>query len=117
MRVRRLINNDMRFGHGIANISVQSEACAQLVATRLRLIAGEWFLDTSAGLPYLTQMPSKPVDLDTMDALIRQTIIETEGIDTLDSFELSYDSATRVMSVAASVSTIYNTTENIQVTI
>lgn len=119
---RRLdADHDMTFGQGLANFAVNAEATAQNVRTRLQTIQGEWFLDTSAGVPYLENdyvskaITDKPADLAFTDAAIQGEILDTDGVTSLDSFASQFDSSTRLFSVQATLETEFGTTENIKV--
>jgi hypothetical protein len=115
MITRRLDSNwDMTFGHGLFDYARDQEAVSQNVKTRLQLLREEWFLDVDAGVPYLQEIMVKPANVPLTKALLKQTIIETEGIDELRSFEMLYDNTTRHVTVNATVTTIYGTTENIR---
>jgi hypothetical protein len=109
-------NFDMQFGNGLANFAVDSEATAQNVRTRLQLLLGEWFLDITAGVPYLQSITPKPVDLALCESIFKQTCIDTDGVDQLVSFRMNYDSTARSLSVFASLTTVWGDTINIQVT-
>lgn len=116
MLVRRLDENwDMTFGHGLTNYARDQEAVSQNVKSKLQLLRAEWFLDVDAGVPYLQEIMVKPADLQLAEALIKQTILETEGISELITFELVFNRDTRRMVINATVATIYGTTENIRV--
>ena len=117
MIVRRLDDNhDMTFGRGIADMARDDEATAQAVKTRLLLLKGEWFLDTDAGVPYLQQIAVKPANLPLAEAIIKQTILETEGIEALRSFSMTFDRDTRRLTIQATVTNIYGSVVNIKVT-
>lgn len=77
----------------------------QHVRTRLLHYYGEWFLDTNSGVPYFDQIFTRPADLLAAESIIKGVIIRTPGIDTLDTFELSFDRNTRVLSVSFSATT------------
>lgn len=48
---------DLDMSNGdIAICPTQSDYIAQIIATRLKIIEGEWFLDASLGIPYFTQV-------------------------------------------------------------
>ncbi len=114
--VRRLDpSGDITFGHGAANYAQRSEACAQNVRTRLLTIFSEWFLDTSAGVPYIGQVFSDPASLPMAEATIKQIILQTTDVQTLDNFVISLDHVTREASVSCIATTIYNDVLNIQV--
>lgn len=117
MIVRRLDDShDMTFGQGIANMSRDDEACAQAVKTRLLLLFNEWFLDTDAGVPYLQDVTIKPANMPLAEAVIKQTILETEGVLEIRSFNMTLDRNTRRLTVNATVANVYGTTSNIKVT-
>lgn len=116
MLVRRLnADHDMTYGHGIADQARDDEATAQAVKTRLLLLFGEWFLDTDAGIPYLPVGNSKPANIPLLESAVRRTIIETEGVAELRTFELSFDAETRRLTIRATVANTYGTVANIQV--
>jgi hypothetical protein len=118
MIVRRLNPDfDMSFGHGLSDYAKEQEAVAQNVRTRLQLLKGEWFLDVDAGVPYLQEIMIKPANLPLAESLIKQTIIETDGVDELRSFDVVFNRNTRRLDVSATVSTIYGSTDNIRVTL
>lgn len=116
MIVRRIDeNHDMTFGRGIADMARDDEATAQSVKTRLLLLRGEWFLDTDAGVPYLQQIAIKPANLPLAQAIIKQTILETEGVAELRSFGMTFDRETRRLTIQATVTNIYGSVVNIKV--
>ena len=117
MRVRRLdTNHDMTFGRGLGNIAKDAEGVAQKVKTRLYLLQGEWFLDTDAGVPYLQKFTTKPVDVNYAESVLKQTILDTEGVDSISNWSASLNRDTRRFTINCMVSTIYGSTVNIQVT-
>lgn len=116
MLVRRLDgNHDMTFGHGLADMAVEAEACAQNVKTRLLLLQGEWFLDTESGVPYLQQIMTKPANVSLAEAIIRRIILETEDVSEIRTLSVSFDRDTRRLSVAATVANVYGSVTNIRV--
>jgi hypothetical protein len=108
MRVRRLDPlGDMTFGAGALNFwRDQAEGVAQNVGSRLRLLRGEWFLDTSEGTPWQGGVLGTGTR-QTADLVIRQRIVQTEGVDELVSYASSFNPDTRRFSVAATIRTIY----------
>jgi hypothetical protein len=114
-------NHDMTFGAGLANFAVDAEATAQNCRTRVQMIRGEWFLDVSAGVPYLDNdyvtkaISDKPADIAFTEAVLQEEILDTDGVSELVSFTSQYNSDTRVFSAQATIQTEFGTTENIQV--
>lgn len=73
-------NGDYAFGNQGADFYVDSqEAVAQAVQTRLLLNQGEWFLDTTEGTPYSTQILDK-YTATKYDAAIRQRILGRKAL-------------------------------------
>lgn len=116
MLTRRLdANHDMQFGRGLADFARDAEATAQAVKTRLQLLQGEWFLDTAAGVPYLQSIMVKPVALPFVEATLKQTILDTEGVEELRTFSMTLDRETRRAAIACTVRTAYDDLTNIKV--
>lgn len=114
--IRRLdVNGDMTFGQGLANFAAASEACSQNIKTRLLLLGGEWFLDISSGVPYLNQIFPERADPQTIESVLKKTIVETTDVQSLNSFSMFVDHNIRKLTVSASVTTIYGDVTNIKV--
>lgn len=111
MRYRTLDENgDYSFGQGSANFLVDSPAAvAQLVLTRLQLSTGEWFLDTTEGTPYATEILGTGT-ASTRDLAVQERILETQGVTGIADYASVVDPATRAFTVAATIDTIYGQT-------
>lgn len=107
MRYRKLTaDGDYTFGAGIKSFFIDdAEAVGQAVKTRLLLITGEWFLDDTEGTPYPTQILGKN-KRPTYDNAIRQRILGTQGVTSIENYFSSLD-ADRKLTVSATVNTIY----------
>lgn len=117
MKVRRLDpeTHEITFGRGFANYATDQAAVAQNLKTRLLLQLGEWYLDDNAGVPYLGEVCLKPANLPLIESLIKECVLGTAGIKSIEAFDMSFDSPTRKLSVSVSVTTTYGTVETIQV--
>lgn len=106
MRYRSLSpSGDYKFGNGSRDFLRDSPATvAQAVTTRLLLLKGEWFLDTSEGTPYATEILGTNTQ-STRDRAVRNRILGTQGVREI----LSYFSEVqdRGFRVTATVDTIY----------
>lgn len=109
MRYRKLsATGDYTFGQGQGNFFINNaDAVAQSCKTRLLLMAGEWFLDTTSGTPYNTQILGAHTR-STRDLAIKSRILETEGV--LELLEYSSEVVDRDFRVDARVQTIYGPT-------
>ena len=80
---------------------------AALVAQRLRIRLGmwrgEWLLDASQGIDYLSILSQKPPDLDGIGDLFRAEIQATEGVDRVEDLAVTFDADTRTLSLSGTV--------------
>lgn len=118
-RYRQLTNNlrdpsrvggDMTFGRGINNFLADSPtAVAQAVLTRLCLWQGEWFLDTTIGMPWLQQVLGKSVAIsgNVPDSAIRTIILNTPFVVRIEDYASSFDHSSRNFTVGCKVTTAF----------
>lgn len=66
-----------------------SNEVSQSSAIRLLLIEGEQFDDTRVGVPWLTDMVSTHVGIESKREIIRNTIINTFGVKSIESLVLN----------------------------
>lgn len=86
------------------------QAVEQTIGTRLKLWLGEWFMDVTDGTPYLTEILGERYNKNP-DAAIKRRILGTPGVTQLVSYSSSFSgSATRILTVNATVQTLYSTT-------
>lgn len=89
----------------------------QHVRTRLQFFLEEWFLDLTAGTPWFQTILVKPINLGTVESIIKARILETPGVEELTAFSMAFDSDTRFLDVEFSAVTVYGTIDNTRVTI
>lgn len=82
------------------------ECVAQAIKTRLKLWQGEWFVDTTDGTPYATEVLGVRNSKDP-NAAIKQRILGTPGVTAMTAYSSSYDGNTRQLTVTATVDTAY----------
>lgn len=89
------------------------QTVAQAIQTRLNLWQGEWFLDTTDGTRYLTQVLGERYN-KAPDAAIKKRILGTPGVSQLISYSSTFNAPTdgikRTFRVNAQVQTIYSMT-------
>jgi len=106
MRVRALDSNgDYVCGGGTGDFLVNSiNAVAQCIGTALQLWTGQWFLDLSAGVPWMTEVLGRyPAPL--YDSVIREAILDAPGVNAITSYSSSVSN--RVLTVSVSAQSIY----------
>ena len=75
-------------------------ACATKLFNRFRRFKGEWFRNTSEGVPYLQIVFVKNPDMRQVESLFREVILTTPPVSYVDSLSLALDKATRKLSFA-----------------
>src|SRR6478752_2230488 len=58
----------------------------QDILTRLRTFQGEWFLDTTIGVPYYQTILVKAPDMTAIATALKDQILSTPGVLTLNQF-------------------------------
>lgn len=71
------------------------DSVVQRIRLRLYLVRGSWYLDTSEGVPWFQTIMVKAPDVPAIDALLRAEIASVPGVDSLVSFESSFDNEVR----------------------
>lgn len=101
---------DYTFGQNDANMLVDSpEAVAQAIKTRLGLRQGEWFLDSTEGVPYDTDILGMDT-ASTRDQAFQTAILDTTGVMQIADYASYLDPETREFTMAATVDTEYGQT-------
>jgi len=95
-----LINRDFSFTEN------NSSFLAQKLKIRLSFFLGEWYLNVLKGIPYFEEILIKNPDLNYIEDLLKTEIITTPGVDTLESFNLTYENSTRELLIEFSVKTL-----------
>lgn len=102
-------NHDLYVGNrnGVA-IAIGADEVVQGVKTRLLLFRGEWWLNTAAGTGWFeTVFSGAGQDVRRVEREIKRQILASPGVDTLTAFSISYDRATRSITITFEVDTIY----------
>ena len=84
-----------------------AERVAQQILISLRFWYGEWFLDTTQGVPYLEYILVKNPNLAHIRQIFRETIVAVPGVTAINSLELAYNTQERTLDVEYAVTTNY----------
>lgn len=109
-------NGDYCFGKSSQDFYIGSEAVAQAVLTNLKLLKAEWWEDIEEGLPLFQSILSQSgnrTNLDSVDLIIRERILATQGVKAIEEFSSSYEK--RSFRFSCRVSTIYNGQASVEV--
>lgn len=112
MRIRTQdANGDMTFGRGSGNFLVNSAACvAQNVQTALELKRGEWFLDTTQGTPYSTEVLGYGTQA-LYDLALQKEILGVPGVSAITAYSSEFNRTTRKLTVNATLSTTFDSVD------
>lgn len=106
-------NEDYVIGQGSTSFLTGTDAVAQAVYTRLRLLLEEWWEDQTDGLPYFQSIAavylSKGKQL--VDTIIQKRIEGTKGVTSVYDFVSEFNSETRHYSFQCKVDTQYGSIE------
>ena len=84
-----------------------AERVAQQILITLRFWLGEWFLDTTQGVPYLEYILVKNPNENHIRQILTEAILSVEGVQTLNDMELDFDVRERKLAVAYTATTDY----------
>lgn len=104
MTVRKLDVEGDIVTSGVQFTTGQDEI-AQTIRTRLRLFLGEYFRNINEGTPWFQSILNKRGTLTNKDAIIKQRILQTEGVERIVEYNADYDIDTRVYNITSVVQT------------
>lgn len=95
-------------GNELAMVS-NAQAVGQHAGQRLMTFSGEWFLDTSAGVRWLSDVLGQSYDPTLAEALVKAELLDTHGVSSIESFSIGFDRQTRGIGASSiSVMTEYD---------
>lgn len=94
-------------GGDITDQSSYAAMISQRIKCRLLLVAGEWYLDQRLGTPW-KEIWKKGATTERVKAVIRDVIIGTPGVRSLDSLSVEYDNPTRTATIEFSATSEMN---------
>ena len=111
MRVRQLSpTGDFTFGASQLNFLINTPATvAQVVKTSLLLWLGEWYLDTSVGMPWIQGVLGKH-NIDTADITLQDYIVGIQGVTDISDYTSIGEQPQRLYLADATLDTAYGPT-------
>ncbi len=109
---------DLDLSNSAINLTddASGETATQAVGVRLKLILGEWFLDTRIGMDYFGTAFVKNPNLAAIEAMIQAAILDTPGIARIVSYSQVFDRAGRQLTVTCTLLDDEGNTLNLQMT-
>lgn len=89
-------NNQLTFVDGADQVK-------QSIIQRFRTFAGEWFLDTSLGIPYFQNVLVKNPNLTLIESYFKNELWAVPGVLSIINFSLNFDPVARTISISCSV--------------
>jgi hypothetical protein len=78
----------------------------QIVLRNLETFLGEWFLDSTLGVPWFQSILIKNPSIETIDAAVIDVIGRSKGVLSIQRYESELDTATRELSISFSIQTV-----------
>lgn len=104
------LTNDLVISDGEFQFTTETPVeLTQRLGIKLRTFQGEWFLDTTYGIPYLQQIISSARNKNDVDVIFKSTIRLEDGVNSLRDYTSTWDRSTRNYSFEADVVTTYGT--------
>jgi hypothetical protein len=100
-------SNDLVVKDGDLMLIDNAERVAQQILITLRFWYGEWFLNTTEGVPYLEYILVKNPNLAHVRQVLTEAIGSVPGVVSLDSMDFEYDRQGRTLAVDYSATTDY----------
>ncbi len=93
-------DGDIDFVGGKATTLRDADAVKQKLAQRFQFFQGEWFLDTSIGMPYYKSILIKNPDVSLLRQIFSNCILKCPGVARLDALDLTWDRDIRRLTVS-----------------
>ena len=98
---------DPQRGQGLSNFLSDREAVAQIIATRLKLLRGEWFANLADGLPLFQSIIGHSNTTQGVALIIRQRILGTPYVTGIQNMSVTYAPTSRNYSFSCTVQTAF----------
>lgn len=101
--------NDLYFAENSLVMATGARAVGEHIRQRLMTFTGEWFLDTSVGVPWLSEILGRRYDPALAEAVVKAEILATDGVREIISFSVDFLRATRGLRIRnVEVLTVYD---------
>ena len=87
-------------------LTSDTAALAQLCESRLLMIKGDYFLDKTQGIPYVSEVFVKTTDRALVDSFFKNILLETDGVKSIIEYSGEYVGSTRTYKVEFKVDTV-----------
>lgn len=99
----------------LALTSGNAQFIQQKLFIKLKTVLGEWYLNTTVGLPWFTEIAKKNPDIDLIEDLIRAEILAESLVEEITEFTILYDNSVRELSVSFIVKLVDGSTAEVEI--
>lgn len=99
----KLVDNDISVENNDLVLIQGSEETAQNLSVNLRTFLGEWFLNTSLGIPWFQEILVKGTSIQQIESIILNAILSTNGVLNVSSFNIELDNKERQLSIDSTI--------------
>ena len=93
-----LHHHDLKIDQGDIALCPDDNSClSQTISIKLKTIKGEWFLDTTQGIPYFTHIFGQHRSASYIRELIVPKILSINGIKKVNNFSVSMESNRKLL--------------------
>lgn len=100
-------NNDIFLRRGSISTVKDGAELVQHVRSRLLFYLGECSWATDKGVPYFQRVFVKPMNLPETESIFKAEILNTQGVQRLTDFQMTYNSANRRLAVVFEADSVY----------
>lgn len=111
------INHDLIVVDGQLVLYDGVDQIAQAIREAIAWFFGEWFLNNAGGVPWFQQILVANPNLDTIQAILINTVLSVPGVVIMNSFVFGFEPGQRALSVTMSVTTTNGQTVNLEQTV
>jgi len=88
-----------------------ADRVAQQIKITLLAFYGEWFLDTTFGVPYLTDIFTKAPNMSAIENILRARIMAVPDVERIEAFAMEVNKGNRTLAVTFTASTALGAVE------
>jgi len=96
---------DPQRGQSLDNFIVDIEAVAQIIATRLKLLQGEWFENLAEGTPVFQSLLGVSSTMRGVALILQQVILGVPYVTGIANIQVNYQPNGRLLAFSATVET------------
>ena len=104
------VTHDLMIVGGDLQLIDEARRVAQQIKVTLLAFLGEWFLDTSFGVPYLEEILVKNPKWATVNAILRARIMDVPGVQRVRRLDLEIARSSRQLTVTFEAETPFGLT-------